>query len=94
MYNRVPCNYHGKNLSLRVEEFSKPPNYLAIKVLYQGGQTNILGAEVASVTSKASNFLDLLLVNIQLQKNVLSVTCSSVWFYIACRLINQVTGFR
>ncbi|XP_048492194.1 expansin-like A1 [Beta vulgaris subsp. vulgaris] len=53
-YKRVPCNYHGKNLSLRVEEFSKPPNYLAIKVLYQGGQTSILGGDVASVDQPSS----------------------------------------
>ncbi|XP_021773664.1 expansin-like A1 [Chenopodium quinoa] len=48
-YKRVPCVYKGQNLSIRVEEFSKFPNYLAIKVLYQGGQTSILGGDVASV---------------------------------------------
>ncbi|CAO2813681.1 unnamed protein product [Amaranthus hypochondriacus] len=45
-YTRVPCVYKGQNLAIRVEEFSKPPNYLAIKVLYQGGQTLIFGGEV------------------------------------------------
>ncbi|KAH9610467.1 hypothetical protein KSS87_018071 [Heliosperma pusillum] len=48
-YKRVPCFYKGQNLAIKVEEFSKPPNYLAIKVLYQGGQTKIVGAEVAGV---------------------------------------------
>ncbi|CAO2815710.1 unnamed protein product [Amaranthus hypochondriacus] len=48
-YKRVPCVYKRKKLALQVEGFSKPPNYLAIKILYQGGQTSILGAEVASV---------------------------------------------
>ncbi|XP_056699025.1 expansin-like A1 [Spinacia oleracea] len=57
-YKRVPCNYKGQNLSIRVEEFSKPPNYLAIKILYQGGQTTILGAEVASV-DKPSNWISM-----------------------------------
>ncbi|XP_057526670.1 expansin-like A3 [Amaranthus tricolor] len=46
-YKRVPCVYKHQNLAIRVEEFSKPPNYLAIKVLYQGGQTSILGGDVA-----------------------------------------------
>ncbi|XP_021752980.1 expansin-like A3 [Chenopodium quinoa] len=55
-YKRVPCNYKGQNLTIRVEEFSKPPNYLAIKILYQGGQTTILGAEVASA-GKPSNWI-------------------------------------
>ncbi|KAK9666703.1 hypothetical protein RND81_14G205000 [Saponaria officinalis] len=45
-YKRVPCVYNGHNLTIQVETYSKPPNYLAIKVLYQGGQTRILGAEV------------------------------------------------
>ncbi|KAL9231881.1 hypothetical protein vseg_007044 [Gypsophila vaccaria] len=45
-YKRVPCVYRGHNLSIQVEAYSKPPNYLAIKILYQGGQTRILGAEV------------------------------------------------
>ncbi|KAL2936922.1 Expansin-like A3, partial [Bienertia sinuspersici] len=35
-YRRVPCVYKGQNLTIRVAEFSKPPNYLAIQVLYQG----------------------------------------------------------
>ena len=52
MCNRVPCVYKGQNLTIRVEEFSKPPNYLAIKVLYQGGQTLIFGGEVLGPVCK------------------------------------------
>ncbi|GAB2267784.1 Expansin-like A2 [Dionaea muscipula] len=48
-YKRIPCEYGHRNLTLRVEEFSKHPNYLAIKVLYQGGQTEIVGIDVAQV---------------------------------------------
>ncbi|XP_057516798.1 expansin-like A1 [Amaranthus tricolor] len=55
-YKRVPCVYKGQNLAFRVEEFSHPPNYLAIKILYQGGQTTISGAEVAAV-GKPSNWI-------------------------------------
>jgi len=36
-------------LAVRVEESSKKPDYLAIKFLYQGGQTEIVGVDVAQV---------------------------------------------
>ncbi|KAL9256507.1 Expansin-like A3-like protein [Drosera capensis] len=60
-YKRVPCDYKNKTLAVRVEEFSKKPNYLAIKVLYQGGQTDISGIDVVKVglsigTSMSRNF--------------------------------------
>ncbi|GAB2219518.1 hypothetical protein Droror1_Dr00007154 [Drosera rotundifolia] len=48
-YKRIPCNYKHRNLTLMVRDFSIFPNYLAIKVLYQGGQTEILGIDVAQV---------------------------------------------
>ncbi|KAL2930023.1 Expansin-like A1 [Bienertia sinuspersici] len=48
-YKRVPCVYKRQNLALRVEKFSNFPNYLAVTVLYQGGQTSILGGDVAGV---------------------------------------------
>ena len=44
---RVPCEYKGKNLSLRVEQRSRAPNELAVTILYQGGQTDIVAVEVA-----------------------------------------------
>ncbi|XP_074285914.1 expansin-like A2 [Silene latifolia] len=50
-YKRVPCVYKGQNLAIQVEAYSKPPNYLAIKILYQGGQTRILGAEVIAANT-------------------------------------------
>lgn len=46
---RVPCEYKKQNLAVRVEESSKKPDYLAIKILYQGGQTEIVGVDVAQV---------------------------------------------
>lgn len=36
-------------MAVRVEESSKKPDYLAIKFLYQGGQTEIVGVDVAQV---------------------------------------------
>ncbi|PIA46971.1 hypothetical protein AQUCO_01500481v1 [Aquilegia coerulea] len=48
-YKRIPCDYKKQNLSVRVEESSQKPHYLAIKFLYQGGQTDIAGVDVAQV---------------------------------------------
>ncbi|CAN6544761.1 unnamed protein product [Malus baccata var. baccata] len=56
-YKRVPCEYKNQNLSLRVEESSQKPHYLAIKLLYQGGQTEIVGIDVAQVGSSNWSFL-------------------------------------
>ncbi|RZR82482.1 hypothetical protein BHM03_00008906 [Ensete ventricosum] len=46
--SRIPCEYN-KNLSIRVEEKSQSPNYLAVKFLYQGGQTDIVAVDVAQL---------------------------------------------
>ncbi|KAL0422964.1 UNVERIFIED_CONTAM: Expansin-like A2 [Sesamum latifolium] len=54
---RIPCDYKDKNLAVRVEESSQNPNYLAIKFLYQGGQTEIVAVDVAQVGSSNWNFM-------------------------------------
>ncbi|XP_008236108.1 PREDICTED: expansin-like A2 [Prunus mume] len=56
-YKRVPCEYKNQNLALRVEESSQKPHYLAIKILYQGGQTEIVAIDVAQVGSSNWGFL-------------------------------------
>nr|XP_043613065.1 expansin-like A1 [Erigeron canadensis] len=56
-YKRVPCVYKGKNLTIRVEESTQKPNYLALKFLYQGGQTEIVGVDIAQVGSTSWTFL-------------------------------------
>ncbi|MBD4020218.1 hypothetical protein GUI04_14635, partial [Xanthomonas citri pv. citri] len=50
-YRRVPCDFKGKNLTVRVEESTQKPNYLALKFLYQGGQTEIVAVDIARVGS-------------------------------------------
>lgn len=50
-YKRIPCPYKKKNLAIRVEKMSKPPNYLAITLLYQGGQTEIGAVDVSQASS-------------------------------------------
>ncbi|KAG6500067.1 hypothetical protein ZIOFF_039881 [Zingiber officinale] len=53
-YMRIPCEFGNKNLSIRVEEKSQKPNYLAIKFLYQGGQTDIVAVDIAKVSLSLS----------------------------------------
>ncbi|PWZ06937.1 hypothetical protein Zm00014a_013903 [Zea mays] len=53
-YKRVPCEYNHRNLSVRVEEKRRSPGGpgdLAIRFLYQGGQTDIVAVDVAQVGS-------------------------------------------
>nr|AFK46747.1 unknown [Lotus japonicus] len=56
-YKRVACEFKNQNLAVRVEESSKKPDYLAIKFLYQGGQTEIVGVDVAQVGSSNWRFM-------------------------------------
>ncbi|XP_010446345.1 PREDICTED: expansin-like A2 [Camelina sativa] len=56
-YQRVPCDYGNKKMSVRVEESSKKPNYLAIKLLYQGGQTEVVAIDIAQVGSSHWSYM-------------------------------------
>ncbi|KAJ1290865.1 hypothetical protein BS78_02G275700 [Paspalum vaginatum] len=56
-YKRIPCDYKDKNLSILVEEGSKRPSSLVVKLLYQGGQTDILAVDVAPVGSSEWRFM-------------------------------------
>ncbi|XP_016703527.2 expansin-like A2 [Gossypium hirsutum] len=56
-YKRIPCEYKNQNLAVRVEESSQKPNYLAIKLMYQGGQTEVVAMDVAQVGSANWNFM-------------------------------------
>lgn len=49
IFCRIPCEYSNLNLMVRVEEWSQYPNYLAIKLLNQGGQTEIVAIDIAQV---------------------------------------------
>ncbi|TJX44964.1 hypothetical protein E8P77_29535, partial [Soehngenia saccharolytica] len=50
-YKRIPCEYPGKNMTVRIDKISNYPYFLALQFLYQGGQTDIMGVEVAPVGS-------------------------------------------
>ncbi|KAJ1298938.1 hypothetical protein BS78_01G492400 [Paspalum vaginatum] len=56
-YKRVPCEYKHRNLSVRVEERSRAPGELAIRFLYQGGQTDIVAVDVAQAGSSNWRFM-------------------------------------
>ncbi|CAL4940402.1 unnamed protein product [Urochloa decumbens] len=56
-YKRIPCEYASRNLSIRVEEKSRPPSELSIRFLYQGGQTDIVAVDVATVGSSNWRFM-------------------------------------
>ncbi|KAJ1296414.1 hypothetical protein BS78_01G298600 [Paspalum vaginatum] len=56
-YKRIPCDYGRRNLSIRVEETSRAPSQLSIRFLYQGGQTDIVAVDVATVGSSNWRFL-------------------------------------
>ncbi|VAI93891.1 unnamed protein product [Triticum turgidum subsp. durum] len=47
-FRRIPCAYKSKNLAVKVLEMSsRDRGYLALRFLYQGGQTDIAAVEVA-----------------------------------------------
>ncbi|XP_042391881.1 expansin-like A2 [Zingiber officinale] len=57
-HKRIRCEYSGRNLSVRVEEKSRRPDYLAVKFLYQEGQTDIVAVDVAQVGSSNWKFMN------------------------------------
>ena len=48
-YKRVPCQYPGTNVKVKVHEKSRYPDYLAIDILYQGGESDITAVEIYEV---------------------------------------------
>ncbi|KAF7105091.1 hypothetical protein CFC21_105929 [Triticum aestivum] len=54
-FRRIPCVYKSKNLAVKVEETSsRERGYLALRFLYQGGQTDIAAVEVAQAVTGSS----------------------------------------
>ncbi|XP_057833056.2 expansin-like A1 [Cryptomeria japonica] len=50
-YERIPCEYPGQNMMVQIGKISSPPYFLAVLFQYQGGQTDILGVDVAQAGS-------------------------------------------
>ncbi|KAL5200309.1 hypothetical protein ABZP36_021512 [Zizania latifolia] len=55
-FRRIPCEYKKKSLAVRVEETSRNPSHLAIQMLYQGGQTDIVAVEIAQADAMPSSW--------------------------------------
>ncbi|KAJ9173318.1 hypothetical protein P3X46_016469 [Hevea brasiliensis] len=45
-YRRISCRYAGYNIMFKIHEHSRFPDYLAIVILYQGGQNDIVAVEI------------------------------------------------
>lgn len=90
---RVPCEYRNQNLAVRVEESSKKPNYLALKLLYQGGQTEIVGVDVAQVGEKSHSLnlhgLETCLNSARVSK---PETDDNLWYYCQFSRLVLQTG--
>jgi hypothetical protein len=56
-YKRVPCEYKGQNMVVKVDESSQYPYYLAVQFLYQGGQTEIVNVDVAQVGTSEWHYM-------------------------------------
>ena len=48
-YRRVPCQYPGKTLTLKVTENSNYDSYLSLQFLYQAGSAEITALQVFEV---------------------------------------------
>eukprot|EP01018_Ginkgo_biloba_P023062 Gb_29324 [translate_table: standard] len=57
-YKRILCEYMGQNFSVKVDESSNYPYYLAVQFLYQGGQTDIVAVDVAQVGSSNWHYMN------------------------------------
>ncbi|XP_006657358.1 expansin-like A4 [Oryza brachyantha] len=56
-FRRVPCEYNkSRSLAVRVEEASANPSRLAVRFLYQGGQTDIAAVEIAPANATPSSW--------------------------------------
>uniref|UniRef100_A0A0C9RS59 TSA: Wollemia nobilis Ref_Wollemi_Transcript_15547_1086 transcribed RNA sequence n=1 Tax=Wollemia nobilis TaxID=56998 RepID=A0A0C9RS59_9CONI len=56
-YKRIPCEYRRQNLTVKIDKSSNYPYFLALQFLYQGGQTDITGVEVAKIGTSNWNFM-------------------------------------
>ncbi|WCJ25771.1 expansin-like B1 [Euphorbia peplus] len=45
-FRRIPCSFPGYNIMFKVHEHSRFPEYLAIVILYQNGQNDILDLQI------------------------------------------------
>lgn len=63
-YRRISCRYAGYNILFKIHEYSRYPDYLAIVIMYQGGQNDIVALEIWKVRSSDIQILDFTVIKI------------------------------
>jgi hypothetical protein len=57
-YKRVSCSYPGKNITIKIDENSNNPYYLAFGIWYQQGKLDITAVQLCEVENKVCKLLD------------------------------------
>ncbi|PKA53275.1 Expansin-like B1 [Apostasia shenzhenica] len=57
-YRRVVCNYPNKNITVKIDESSNYPNYLAFVIEYQQGTQDIIAVQLCETVSLTCKLLD------------------------------------
>ncbi|KAM7254272.1 hypothetical protein ACFE04_031954 [Oxalis oulophora] len=57
-YKRVSCKYPGKNITIKIDENSNNPYYLAFGIWYQQGKMDITAVQLCETETKVCKLLD------------------------------------
>lgn len=57
-YRRVSCSYPGKNITIKIDENSNYPHYLAFVIWYQQGKTDITAVQLCETKTFVCKLLD------------------------------------
>ncbi|KAL8063455.1 hypothetical protein ABFX02_01G027100 [Erythranthe guttata] len=57
-YRRVPCSYPSKNITIKIDENSNYPHYLAFVIQYQQGTKDITAVQLCETQSYVCKLLD------------------------------------
>ncbi|KAM7259035.1 hypothetical protein ACFE04_014776 [Oxalis oulophora] len=57
-YKRVSCNYPGKNITIKIDENSNYPYYLAFGIWFQQGQKDITAVQLCETQNQVCKLLD------------------------------------
>ncbi|CAI0418330.1 unnamed protein product [Linum tenue] len=57
-YKRVSCSYPNRNITIKIDENSNYPHYLAFVIWYQQGQRDITAVQLCETQNQACKLLD------------------------------------
>ncbi|PQQ00005.1 expansin-like B1 isoform X1 [Prunus yedoensis var. nudiflora] len=57
-YRRVSCSYPGKNITIKIDENSNYPHYLAFVIYYQQGKNDITAVQLCETQNFSCKLLD------------------------------------